>query len=81
MIVRPARADDVDVVAARESELFGTDAWSSHAVVVAEDGGTIEGSWGHRRPALERNGAGKNGSSGQCGILDKDVSNACGNGP
>jgi len=50
-------------------------------LVMANDDVTTEGSWGHASLGLERNGPGANGSSSQCGILDKDVSNACGNGP
>jgi len=50
-------------------------------LVVADDDGTTEGSWGHASLALERNGVGTNGASNQCGIADKDLSNACGNGP
>lgn len=48
-------------------------------LVVADDGGTTEGSWG-RSSAQERNGPGPNGCSDQCGVLDKSVVNTCGNG-
>jgi hypothetical protein len=48
-------------------------------LVVADDGGTVEGSWGRASLSLERNGSGANGSGGECGILDKSLSNACGN--
>jgi hypothetical protein len=50
-------------------------------LVVADDDATTEGSWGHASQSLERNGAGTNGASNQCGVVDKDLSNACGTGP
>jgi len=50
-------------------------------LVVADDDTATEGSWGHASQSFERNGAGMNGASNQCGILDKDLSNTCGNGP
>ena len=50
-------------------------------LVLADDGDDIEGSWGHASQSFERNGVGANGASNQCGMLDKDLSNACGNGP
>jgi hypothetical protein len=50
-------------------------------LVVADDDATIEGSWGHASQAVERSGAGANGASNQCGMLDKDLTNACGNTP
>lgn len=43
MIIRSARGDDMEVIAGLESELFGTDTWSSRAGVVAEVGGTVVG--------------------------------------
>jgi hypothetical protein len=49
-------------------------------LVVADDGATIEGSWGRSSAAAERNGTGPDGSSGECGILDKSVTNTCGAG-
>jgi hypothetical protein len=50
-------------------------------LVVADDNGATEGSWGHASQSVERNGVGANGASNQCGILTKDLGNTCGNGP
>ncbi|HET9299167.1 MAG TPA: DNRLRE domain-containing protein [Candidatus Polarisedimenticolaceae bacterium] len=50
-------------------------------LVVADDNGATEGSWGHASQSFERNGVGANGASNQCGILTKDLGNTCGNGP
>ena len=47
-------------------------------LVLADDGTTTEGSWGLDSTGSERNGSGAAGSSGQCGITTKDLSNACG---
>ena len=47
-------------------------------LVVVNDGSAIEGSWGTRNGVNERQGPGASGSSGQCAIATKDVSNACG---
>jgi hypothetical protein len=49
-------------------------------LVLANDGATTEGSWGRSSSSTERNGSGADGCSGQCGILDKSVTNTCGNG-
>ncbi|MCI4355270.1 MAG: DNRLRE domain-containing protein [Thermoplasmata archaeon] len=49
-------------------------------LVVADDGAATEGSWGRATPLQERNGPGLNGSSGQCGIVDKSLANSCGVG-
>lgn len=48
-------------------------------LIVAHDGAGTEGSWGKGSNGAERNGPGPNGSSGQCGILDKNLGNVCGN--
>ena len=42
------------------------------------DGVATEGSWGHDSAGGERVGPGAGGSSGQCGITGKDLSNTCG---
>jgi plastocyanin len=47
-------------------------------LIIADDNGTVEGSWGKNSAGNERVGPGAGGSSGQCGILTKDVSNTCG---
>ena len=47
-------------------------------LVLADDGGTTEGSWRWSSLPGERNGPGPNGSSGQCGIVDKNLGNTCG---
>lgn len=47
-------------------------------LLLATDAGTTEGSWGTDSAGSERNGPGAGGSSGQCGITAKDVTNACG---
>lgn len=47
-------------------------------LVQATDGSMIEGSWGKDGNGDERVGPGPNGSSGQCVIADKDLSNVCG---
>ena len=47
-------------------------------VLVSDDGGSIEGSWGKDSAGAERNGTGINGSSGRCGNTDKDLTNTCG---
>jgi hypothetical protein len=49
-------------------------------LVLADDGTATEGSWGRNSASQERNGPGLDGSSSQCGILDKSVINTCGNG-
>lgn len=49
-------------------------------LVLADDGGTTEGSWGRASLLQERSGPGPNGCSNQCGILDKSLINTCGNG-
>ncbi len=46
-------------------------------LVLVRDGNN-EGSWGLDGAATERGGTGPNGSSGQCGVVDKNASNACG---
>jgi len=51
-------------------------------LIVVNNGSGTEGSWGRWEapPALpqERQGPGLNGSSGQCGVTDKDLANTCG---
>jgi hypothetical protein len=49
-------------------------------LVLAKDGATTEGSWGENSLSQERKGPGANGCSSQCGILDKSLTNTCGNG-
>ena len=49
-------------------------------LVLANDATTTEGSWGRNSLSQERNGPGLDGCSNQCGILDKSLTNACGNG-
>jgi len=44
----------------------------------ATNGTDLEGSWGRDAGGAERVGPGLNGSSGQCGITDKDLTNTCG---
>jgi hypothetical protein len=46
-------------------------------VVVANNGANIEGSWG-TDGVNERQGPGFAGSSGECGVVTKDVRNTCG---
>ncbi len=47
-------------------------------LVVATEGELLEGSWGTGSDGLERRGTGNNGSSGECGLFTKDLTNACG---
>jgi plastocyanin len=47
-------------------------------VIVADDGSFTEGSWGKDGRSAERDGAGLNGASGQCGNTDKNLENVCG---
>ena len=47
-------------------------------LLVVKDASNREGSWGNASGAAERNGPGANGSSGQCGVTTKSVSNTCG---
>jgi len=47
-------------------------------VIVTHNGADIEGSWGTSDGVSERRGPGANGSSGQCGVIGKDVRNTCG---
>ncbi len=47
-------------------------------LALANDGGTIEGSWGLDGFDSERQGPGAGGSSGVCGISAKNTVNACG---
>ncbi len=47
-------------------------------LALANDGGTIEGSWGLDGFDSERQGPGPGGSSGVCGISAKNTANACG---
>ena len=49
-------------------------------LVVTTDGNGNEGSWGRTTPSIERDGPGLNGSSGECGVLDKPLTNLCGQG-
>jgi plastocyanin len=47
-------------------------------LVLAENNTGTEGSWGTDSASNERNGFFAGGSSGQCGITTKDLSNTCG---
>lgn len=47
-------------------------------LIIGRDGSNREGSWGEGSDGLERNGPGAAGSSAQCGVTTKNVSNACG---
>lgn len=47
-------------------------------VMTATDGSTSEGSWGRDSTGNERSGPGTGGSSGQCGVTGRDLTNACG---
>ena len=47
-------------------------------LIVATNGTAKEGAWGDDGDGAERIGPGPGGSSGQCGILAKDLGNACG---
>jgi hypothetical protein len=49
-------------------------------LVVANDLGPVEGAWGRNSAGIDRQGPGPGGSSGVCS-LNKDLSNACGQGP
>ena len=46
-------------------------------LVIVNDG-TTEGSWGLDSSDVERVGPGTNGSSAQCGVVDKNLDNTCG---
>ena len=47
-------------------------------VVVANDGESMEGSWGRDSGGLQRQGSGPGGSSNVCGISTRSVANTCG---
>ncbi len=47
-------------------------------LVVADDSSANEGSWGKDSAGTERDGSGASGSSGQCAVQTKDLSNTCG---
>jgi hypothetical protein len=47
-------------------------------LIVVNNGSTTEGSWGTLDGVNERQGPGANGSSGQCAVVNKDLSNVCG---
>lgn len=44
-------------------------------LVLTNDDGTTEGSWGHDSSGVERNGA---TASGECGVATKNLGNLCG---
>jgi hypothetical protein len=48
-------------------------------LILANDGATIEGSWGQNSANVERLGPQADGSSGVCGITKKVLTNTCGN--
>jgi hypothetical protein len=47
-------------------------------VVVVDPGSGTEGSWGLDSDGLERLGPGASGSSGECGVTVKSITNTCG---
>jgi len=47
-------------------------------LVLSDDGGTVEGSWGRSSSGAERLGPGAGGVSGVCGMATRNVTNACG---
>ncbi|HKY33929.1 MAG TPA: hypothetical protein VJV23_15470 [Candidatus Polarisedimenticolia bacterium] len=47
-------------------------------LIVVNDGATTEGSWGRNSAGQERLGPGAGGSSGQCGVSARSLSNTCG---
>jgi plastocyanin len=47
-------------------------------LIVATDGARVEGSWGRDGAGAERAGPGAGGSSGECAIQVKDLTNDCG---
>jgi len=47
-------------------------------VIVTNNGANIEGSWGTSNGVDERRGPGLDGSSGECGVISKDLRNTCG---
>ena len=47
-------------------------------LIQATNGSDVEGSMGQDSIGTERVGPGPNGSSGMCGVTDKDLSNSCG---
>jgi hypothetical protein len=47
-------------------------------LLTVRDASNREGSWGKDSAAQERVGPGAGGSSGQCGVTTKNISNACG---
>jgi len=46
-------------------------------LIVVENGDAHEGSWGQSSAATERKGPGTDGSSAQCSVTTKDVTNTC----
>jgi len=47
-------------------------------LILADDGSTTEGSWGHGSDLVERLGPAVGGSSGVCGMTAKSLTNTCG---
>ena len=47
-------------------------------ILLANDGSSMEGSWGLDGDAQERVGPAPDGASGECGMVNKDVGNTCG---
>ncbi len=47
-------------------------------LMLANDGSNVEGSWGVDSLGGQRDGGAGGGSSGQCGIVDKNLVNGCG---
>jgi hypothetical protein len=47
-------------------------------MVLADDGASVEGSWGTASSGVERLGPGTGGVSGVCGMTTRNVSNVCG---
>jgi hypothetical protein len=47
-------------------------------LMTVRDGNNREGSWGKDHAGIERVGPGTDGSSGQCGVTTRNISNVCG---
>ena len=46
-------------------------------LVLANDGGTLEGPWGQNSSGNDRSGPGADGSSGECGVTSKTLAADC----
>ena len=47
-------------------------------LILSDDGGTVEGSWGKASSGVERAGTGPGGVSGVCSMATRNVTNVCG---